>query len=593
MNKLSTYSLGICYVIMLYAALLFYPKWKQARTEATLSWDVSGYYMYLPAIFIYNDIQKCAFKDSILEKYGPTPDFQQAITHEPTGNYVMKYSSGQAITMLPWFAIAHIWAKSSNQFPADGFSFPYQICIGLGMFLYALIGLFYLRKLLLNYFKDSTVAIVLPLFVAGTNYLNYACIDQAMTHSTLFVIYVFVILNTIAYHRNPSTQKAIGIGLLCGLATLIRPTDIISILIPILWEVNSVKDIKNRISFFFNKYLQTILFTIALAVVVFIQPIYWKLVTNHWIVYSYQDQGFSWLHPHIKDYLLSYRCGWLRYCPMMILPLLALIPYAFKGYNRLLICLFSILSLYIVSAWDVWDYGGTAGRAMVQYYPVLAFPFAFLIEEANKKTIFKTMLYPIILLFVYLNIWWFYNAHGGSICISESSREYYWKKVGRWHATENDTKLLDNKYAFDGVPQNVTPVYSNNFAADTSQNVFLINNNKVIRINNTLQYSLPYQFDKPSNTKKWFRFTGKFEATTKEWDMWKQAQFIVKFFDKGQEVQTNAIRLHRFLNDGEIKEIYFDAIAPKNWDKASILLWNSDGNKELYLSSLNAIMFDE
>ncbi len=81
MGPFSKYALIICIFLVSITAFKFYPKWEKKGTEATLSWDASGYYMYLPAIFIYNDIKKCSFKDSILQKYQPTPDFQQAFLH--------------------------------------------------------------------------------------------------------------------------------------------------------------------------------------------------------------------------------------------------------------------------------------------------------------------------------------------------------------------------------------------------------------------------------------------------------------------------------------------------------------------------------
>ena len=110
-KKYSSIALLICYAIMAYTAFIYHPRWKEQHTEATISWDASGYYMYLPALFIYEDIKECKFKDSILEKYYPTPNFQQAAVHEKSGNYVMKYSSGQALVSLPFFAVGHIWAS--------------------------------------------------------------------------------------------------------------------------------------------------------------------------------------------------------------------------------------------------------------------------------------------------------------------------------------------------------------------------------------------------------------------------------------------------------------------------------------------------
>jgi hypothetical protein len=334
------------------------------------------------------------------------------------------------------------------------------------------------------------------------------------------------------------------------------------------------------------------LFIVIFICFVSIQPIYWKLVTTNWIVYSYQDQGFSWLNPHIKDYLISYSCGWLRYCPMMVIPYIGLISFWRRKENILLIYSFSFLSLYYVSAWDVWDYGGTAGRAMVQYYPILAFPFASLIEKINTKLVYKLVFYLIIILFIYLNLWWLYNAHHGNVQVSYISKEYYWKMIGRWNATENDTKLLDNKDSYYGIPKNVIQIYSNDFSTDTSQNSLIIDSKKVVRVNNDLQYSAIYILEKPKNLKKWIRVLGDFKCTTKEWDVWRQTQFIVKFHNNGNEVQTNLIRVQRFLNDGEKKEIYLDAIVPTNCDKISVQLWNADNDKELILEKLKIITFD-
>ncbi|HLO38540.1 MAG TPA: hypothetical protein VK173_08620, partial [Lacibacter sp.] len=70
-GKLSLYSLIICCVLMMAVSFFYYPKWSRPGSEATISWDVSGYYMYLPATFIYKDLKQCSFKDSILSKYQP------------------------------------------------------------------------------------------------------------------------------------------------------------------------------------------------------------------------------------------------------------------------------------------------------------------------------------------------------------------------------------------------------------------------------------------------------------------------------------------------------------------------------------------
>ncbi|MBK7408851.1 MAG: hypothetical protein IPJ40_12815 [Saprospirales bacterium] len=61
--------------LFLIAAACWYPKWSKPVWEATLSWDVSGYYWYLPTYLIYQDPQQMEFKDSILENTSQAGSF--------------------------------------------------------------------------------------------------------------------------------------------------------------------------------------------------------------------------------------------------------------------------------------------------------------------------------------------------------------------------------------------------------------------------------------------------------------------------------------------------------------------------------------
>ena len=179
---------------------LYYPKWDQSGSELTLSWDVSGYYMYLPAAFIYNDLRQCEFRDDIIRNYQPSSQFDQAYLHV-SGNYVMKYSMGQAVLYAPFFFIAHGWATLSSAYSADGFSFPYQFMISIGSLLFAFLGLLYLRKILLHYFDEITTGMSILALVFGTNYLNYTAIDGAMTHNYLFTLNAILICTTIKFYQ--------------------------------------------------------------------------------------------------------------------------------------------------------------------------------------------------------------------------------------------------------------------------------------------------------------------------------------------------------------------------------------------------------
>ena len=55
------------------------------------------------------------------------------------------------------------------------------------------------------------------------------------------------------------------------------------------------------------------------GLIVFIQLSYWKYASGEWIVYSYGDQGFNFLHPAIKRGLIGANIGWWLYTPLMLL----------------------------------------------------------------------------------------------------------------------------------------------------------------------------------------------------------------------------------------------------------------------------------
>ena len=376
-------TLLLIYLIYALVSFFYYPKWQETRTEATISWDTSGYYWYLPAIFIYKDIDKLEWSHKILEKYYPSPTFDQAFDHW-NGNKIMKYSSGMAVQYFPFFITAHLLAKPLG-YEADGFSVPYQFAIHFGSLLMCFIGLWYFRKVLLHFFSESVASIILIAICLGTNYLNFGSIDGAMTHNWLFSWYSILLYYTIQFYNNPRINNAIMIGIAVGICGLTRPTDILSALIPILWGFKSfnISSVSSYFIFIRKNLIKISIAAITVICIGIIQPIYWKVVGNEWIIYSYQGQGFSWLRPHVLNYFFSFATGWLVYQPLFFLLLPAtflLIKNKPDGWLALLI--FAIFNTYVVTAWDYWMYGG---RAMIQSYPVLGIVLGVFIQKIFSR----------------------------------------------------------------------------------------------------------------------------------------------------------------------------------------------------------------
>ncbi len=590
---LSKITYALCVALMFYASFVFYPAWKNKGTEAAIAWDVAGYYWYLPSVFIYRDVRHQSFSDSILNKYGNTPAFPGF--RAENGNYVLKYSSGMALMYLPFFTVANLLAGPLG-FPEDGFSEPYEFAIQTGGLLIALLGLWYLRKLLLLFYSDTVVAVVLFALVFGSNFLNYGAVGCGMSHCWLFTVYVFIILNTINFYKRPSYKYAVRIGLLIGLAVLTRPTEIISCLIPLLWglESLSIAAIKQRISFLSIQIGKILLTVVCAFFVISIQLIYWKYVSGHWLVYSYQDQGFSWLFQNIFNYTLSFHSGWLIYAPMLFFAFIGIIPFIKKGQNKVAILIFFLLNYYIVSAWDIWWYGG---RAMIQSYPVLMFPFASLVDATIHSRKLKWIFAPFFILFLYFNIWITYHYHKGSMYDFDSmTKEYFLRVVGRWSVPPETIKLRDTRELFEGTPKAMKLLYTNDLEHDTGLYcpVPAIEGKKSVCLDKDHQHSEKYAFSYSSHDAEWIRGQASFRCTVKESETWSMPRFNIFFRDKGNTIKAYGIRVHRFLENGETKDIYFDIKVPiGDFDSVGVELDNSGSNKALLMDNIKVWSFRE
>lgn len=558
-NRSSIFSFIACAVFLFYTCFSFYPKWTKAGTEATISWDVSGYYWYLPTVFIYKDIRHQSFGDSIASKYTPAPDFQQSYVL-PNGNRVINYTCGMAVMYLPLFAAAHIAAPALG-YPPDGFSTPYQFALQAGSLLVALLGLWQFRKLLLLYYNDTVTALMLLLLTFGTNYLNYSAIDGAQTHTWLFTLYVLLLLNTHHFYNRQTIKYALRIGAICGLMLLTRPSEIIAILIPLLWGMEHISSagIKKQLRFLNMQRNKILLAACVVTVIGIVQVIYWYYVAGKPFVYSYQDHGFSWLHPHFYDYMFSYRSGWLVYTPLLMLSFAGIIPFVKYGKHKVAILCFFAINLYIVSAWDVWWYGGTGGRAMLQSYPVILFPMAALLQYVMQRRILLWCLAPFLLLFTYFNIWFTYNAHAGEGLYDPEgmSGPYFWAVAGKWHVNKEAQKLKDTDELFTGTPQNLTAVYSNTFENDTVFNPALppIESLRSLYIK-PHSTSPAYTFPVNTGTAIWIRVQATFKCNQKELTVWKMLQLVVQLNNKENTIKQRILRIHRMIDKGETKYLF-------------------------------------
>ncbi len=574
------YFFGLISILLIVIAIFYTPEWKRKGMTGTLSYDVAGYYMYLPAGFIYQDLKNYSFQDTLTSK-----EIDVGIYHgrwQDNGGYVFQYTCGMALQYLPSFLVAHSWASFSENYPNNGFSFPYQFCVFFGSIFIALIGLYFSLKILNLYFSPLASGLSVLAIFLGSNYLVYAGVKSAMSHNYLFTLNALILYQVIKFYEQPNRKLALGIGLALGLAILVRPTEALTVIIAFGWGVNilSWSAIKSRVQFIQNEIGLYLVALISVVAVGLIQIFYWYYVSGSPLVYSYGDQGFDWLKPHIRECLISARSGWLTYSPIMIF---ALMGFWFLNRQKKsigwTISLYTILFMYVTFSWNIWWYGGSLGqRAMVQSYVFLAFPMAAFWEWLIMRRWFlRAMVFAASLGFIYLNLWYTHMAIKGPVFFTppQVTGKYFKKTVGTWKMNTDNLKYLDTSEEFKGTPTTKQLLLEKNY---TSDSIFVDNSQ-----NNSFEI---YKSQKPKGDKNhWIEVEVEVESLSKEWTWWKYNQLIVQFFDQNdQSVKHNIIRLERHLEPNQKQSISFDTQFPENeFDYFKIYILNLDSPHPLLL----------
>ncbi len=436
-NKYALKFSYIAIILIVSHSLLFNDFWKSWKhNETQFVWDVGNYYSYLPATFIHHDL-----------KFN-YPHSYWLIT-APNGAKVQKGTCGMAIMYMPFFLIGHKIAINTKV-PLDGFSGPYSDMIRYGTIFYSLIAFFFLEKILSRFFKDSVVAITLLCIFFGTNLFYYTLGEGEMTHSYLFCLFGLLLWLIIKWHETFKLKYTIFIGLVIGLITLIRPTEIMVSLVFIFYDVISFQSLKDKLRLLFIKKWPHLLVMVFFGLLVLSpQLIYWKWLTGNFLFFSYgTEERFFWGDPMFSKVLFGWRKGWLIYTPIMIFSLIGLffgkkyfpkLNFAFKIYL--------LINLYIICSWWCWWYGGSFGmRAMIQSYCFFAFFFAAFIDKILTmewkfklpELAVKYITLILLCCFVYVNLIQTYQYNKHMIHFEAMTKEAYWITFCKFEHTGKD-----------------------------------------------------------------------------------------------------------------------------------------------------------
>ncbi|TNE29581.1 MAG: hypothetical protein EP346_06005 [Bacteroidetes bacterium] len=388
MSSLSKYSILLIVLI----GAIFYKIDDPLDSEynwKVISFDVAGYYSYLPGYLIYDDpgLEHDFDGDKLIHYYGPQGS--------PGKPYATKYTMGLAYQYAPGFLISHWIIKTFTDYPPNTLSPPYHRALLYSGYLSFLIGLIFLRKVLLFFFSEKVTATLLVLYFIGTNLLTNVLFKAALPHVWLFTDVCILMWLAIRYSQSRKAHFLWMIGLLSGVIVLTRYTDaliIVTIGLAILWYN---KEELRKQSF----WIKGILPALFLFALVFVPQIYhWKTITGQYFYDGYYDEGFHWLDSKVWWGLFSSFKGWFIYSPIMLLviPGFILLYQREKAAFHVLFWPFA-LTIYVIFAWWCWWYGGAYGcRPLIEWMPLLALPVGLTLEWMLKRTKVLILLTPLL-----------------------------------------------------------------------------------------------------------------------------------------------------------------------------------------------------
>jgi hypothetical protein len=288
--------------------------------------DGLGYYAWLRSLLIDGD---WTFDDEF-DDHNPLGDFVPA--RQPrtdAGRRPNPWSVGPAcawaITIVPLHATLVALASRSGDPSPDGYELAYQGAVGLTSLGASLVGLLLLYGICRHFAPADRAALAAAVMTLGTTVVYYSAIEVSMAHglgTAAVAALVFCWLKTFGSERS---GRWLGLGLLIGLAALMRWQLATLAVLPVCEAIYQVVGLRRRA----GPILARLVLASLGAVAAFLpQLVAWKCVYGHWLASPF-PVAHNWTDPNVSALLWGWDRGLFYWTPAVLL--------ALAGYGVLII----------------------------------------------------------------------------------------------------------------------------------------------------------------------------------------------------------------------------------------------------------------
>jgi hypothetical protein len=400
-------------------------RWHETYWSMTVHSDSKGYYAYLPAVFIYQDLSFSFIKYYEGRYYEPA--HYSYFTYYTGKGIVNKYWLGTSLVQIPFFFMGHLATRLSG-FEPDGYSFWYLFFYSLGSIFWLNVALVYLFRLLISHINiHPLIAFSSALMICmGTNLFYYSTLEGSMSHVFSFCFINMFLFYSFQWFKQKEKTDLFKISFCLAIIFLIRPTNLI-VLLALPFTASSLRSFLDGLGTIFLRPLVLITALFVFIIPASLQFLVYYLQTGSPVVYSYATEKFIFTRPEIFNWLFSYRKGLFVYTPITLISLTGIYYYFRKNsYQTLMLLIFSFAVLYLLSCWWMWWYGGSLGmRPAIDFYFVFAIFMAVALQELRKW--YTKLVYSSLLFFgVSMSILYTYQYVNFILPWDEMNKDKYW-----------------------------------------------------------------------------------------------------------------------------------------------------------------------
>jgi hypothetical protein len=359
--------------------------------------DGVGYYAYAHAVLIRGSLNfenewlhgNTSFLMNRIDAHGRLkPDQFTA-----NGHVANHFAVGASILWAPFLIVVHGVVLGLDHFgghiPADGYSRPYLLTMGLATAFYGFLAL-WLAFLLAREYFDERVALVATLGVwFGSSLPVYMYFNPSWAHApAAFAVALFLWY----WHRTRSTRTLgqwILLGLAGGLMVDVYYPNIVLFVLPLSDALRDWRELRQEGTAGGGGWQRRAASqgVFALAALVAFLP---TLVTRDIVYGSVLATGYTekwfWTHPKLFQVALSPNHGLFTWTPLLALAVAGL--FVFSRRNRrlgVLLILVFILFFYVISSYQDWNGIASFGnRFFVSLTSIFVMGLAALLDSARR-----------------------------------------------------------------------------------------------------------------------------------------------------------------------------------------------------------------